>query len=375
MKKLKNLVILCGGTGGHFFPGLSIARIFKNNGGKVALITGKHKINYAREFSPKYNIPIYEVQSCQITKSPLKLIGFAIKTAIGFGQSLAIFIKNRPDAVLAMGSYTSLPSSLAAIFLRIPLFLHDGNSVIGKANCFLSKWSKALMSAFPPVNKNLDISKIIVTGMPLRPELAETPIKNKEDATASFNKLFAKSFDHKLPTILVFGGSLGAKKINTCIPESLNILNRKDIQVIHLTGKEQLKETEELYKKTSSAYLILDKFDNMALLYKMADVIICRSGGSTIAELHYFDKNSILIPYPMAAENHQYFNAKFLQEQNPNTVIIEDKNCLPELLSKEIFDLLQKKIPSFSPKKNPALTVLSTIESKLTTRKNTRRNS
>jgi len=366
MGKLNKLVILCGGTGGHFFPGLSIARIFKSKGGKVALITGKHKVNYAREFSPKYNIPIYEVQSCQIAKSPLKLIGFAIKSAIGFGQSLAIFIKNRPDAVLAMGSYTSLPSSLAAIVLRIPLFLHDGNSVIGKANSFFSRWSKALMSAFPAVNKNFDVSKVIVTGMPLRPELADTKIKDKAEAADSFNTIFAKSFDDKTPTLLVFGGSLGAKKINTSVPGSLNIPNSKYIQIIHLTGKDQLKDTEELYKKTTSNYLIMDKFDDMALLYKIADIVICRSGGSTIAELHYFDKNAILIPYPLAAENHQYFNALFLQKQNPNTVIIDDKDCSPELLSLEISSLLRKKTPISVSKPNPALAVLFAIESKLT---------
>lgn len=366
MGKLNKLVILCGGTGGHFFPGLSIARVFKGSGGKVALITGKHKVNYAKEFSPKYNIPIYEVQSCQIAKSPLKLIGFAIKTAIGFGQSLAIFIKNRPDAVLAMGSYTSLPSSLAAIFLRIPLFLHDGNSVIGKANCFLSKWSKALMSAFPVVNKDFNISKVIVTGMPLRPELADTKIKDKAEAVALFNKLFSKAFDDKMPTILVFGGSLGAKKINTSVPESLGgSKSTSTVQIIHLTGKEQLEDTQKLYKKTTSNYLILDKFDDMALLYKIADIVICRSGGSTVAELDYFDKNSILIPYPLAAENHQYFNAKFLQKQNPNTIIIEDKECSSEFLSKEISKLLEKTPSVQTPKQNPALAVLSAIESKL----------
>lgn len=369
MDKLKKLVILCGGTGGHFFPGLSIARVFKDTGGKAVLITGKHKVNYAREFSPKYKIPIYEIQSSQITISPLKLIGFAIKTAIGLGQSLSIFIKDRPDAVLAMGSYTSLPSSLAAIILRIPLFLHDGNSIIGKANCFLSKWSKCLMSAFPATNKNFDVSKVIAVGMPLRPELADTQIKNKEEAIASFNKLFGKFFECKVPTVLVFGGSLGAKKINSSVPEALSLLSgsksTSTFQVVHLTGKEQLEPTLKIYETTQLESLILDKFDDMALLYKMADIVICRSGGSTIAELHYFDKNAILIPYPLAAENHQYFNAMFLASQNPNTVIIEDKNCTPEHLSKSISDLLKKKTPPHISKKNPAYTVLSTIESYL----------
>ncbi len=364
MKELKKLIILCGGTGGHFFPGLSIARIFRNNGGQVALITGKHKVNYAKEFSPKYNIPIYEVQSSPITISPVKFIKFAIKTAIGFTQSLVIFIKNKPDAVLAMGSYTSLPSSLAALVLRIPLFLHDGNSVIGKANVFLSKWANSLMSAFPPVNKNLDITKVIVTGMPIRPELADTKIKDKAEAIASFNKFFKKNFSSEIPTLLVFGGSLGAQKINSCVPEALLNLNQKNIQVVHLTGKEQHKATEESYRKTSSNYLVLDKSDDMALLYRLANNVICRSGGSTIAELLYFNKNAILIPYPLAAENHQFFNAKFLHSQNPNTIIIEDKDCTAALLSEIILKLIKTPIPvlNYSQGQNPAYDVLSVME-------------
>lgn len=363
MKELRKLVILCGGTGGHFFPGLSIARIFKADGGKVALITGKHKVSYAKDFSPRYNIAIHEVQSAVPSASPV----FFLKTIAGFFQSLRIFLKDRPDAVLAMGSYTSLPSSLAAIVLRIPLFLHDGNSVIGKANSFLSKWAKALMSAFPAVNKNIDSSKVIVTGMPLRPELAETKIKNKDEAIASFNKLFGKSFDSDRPTLLVFGGSLGAKKINTSAPQAIGGSKSPStaIQVIHLTGREQFKETEELYKKNSTACLILEKFDDMALLYKISDIVICRSGGSTVAELDYFDKNSILIPYPLAAENHQYFNALFLQRKNSNTLIIEDKDCSAETLAKAISSLLNKAPRPQTPKTNPAVSVLAAIEEKL----------
>ncbi|HBM16261.1 MAG TPA: hypothetical protein DD381_07985 [Lentisphaeria bacterium] len=367
MQKLKKLVILCGGTGGHFFPGLSIGRIFKAESGEVILITGRHKVSYAKEFSPKYNIPIYEVESSSISASPLKLINFIIKTSFGFFQSWKILVKHKPDAVLAMGSYTSIPSSLAAIVLRIPLFLHDGNSVIGKANCFLSKWAKILMSAFPVVNQNLDISKILVTGMPLRPELADTKIKDKQEAIALFNKIFIRNFDIKKITLLIFGGSLGAKKINTSVPEALASLNltANSLQVVHLTGRDYAESTSERYKQLQFDHLILEKYDDMSLLYKMADIVICRSGGSTVAELHYFDKNSILVPYPLAAENHQYFNALFLQMKNPDTLIIEDKDCSVETLAKAISNLLTKTPRLQTPKTNPAVSVLSVIEEKL----------
>lgn len=363
-RELKKLIILCGGTGGHFFPGLSVARIFMERGGKACLITGKHKTSYKEKYSKLYGIEIFEVNSGQISKNPFKILMFSLKFISGFFQSIQIYLKEKPDAVLGMGSYTSIPSGAAAVFMRIPLFLHDGNSVIGRANLFLSRWAKLVMTAFPAINKGIDFSKVFLSGMPLRPEVVNTIIGGKKEALELFNSTFNKTFTPNKPTILVFGGSLGAKTINTVIPEAIKMCSNGDLQVIHLTGTESLKETLELYENAKIDSLVLEKFDNMALLYLVSDLVICRSGGSTVAELEFFNKQTILIPYPHASENHQFYNALYYAKQEKADVI-ETRNCTISLIAVKIRERLQNSTKSQEAipirMKNPAETVLEKI--------------
>lgn len=364
-KKLKKLIILCGGTGGHFFPGLSVARFFNGKDGKACLITGKHKINYKEKYSNLYGIKIFEINSRRISKNPFRILMFFFKFILGFFQSMRIFLKEKPDAVLAMGSYTSIPSGMAAVFMRIPLFLHDGNCVIGRANLFLARWAKLLMVAFPPVNKGINFSKVTVTGMPLRPELVNSGVNGKKEALKLFNSICNKTFTDESHTILVFGGSLGAKTINTVIPEAIiKMCADRKLQVIHLTGADDFKQTSESYKNIEVKSLVLEKFDNMALLYHISDLVICRSGGSTVTELEFFNKQAILIPYPHASENHQYYNALYYAGKG-KADIIEDKNCTVSFLADKISERLKTfgNIPQEIKidMKNPAGTVLEKI--------------
>jgi len=365
-KELKKLIILCGGTGGHFFPGLAVARLFIDKGGNACLITDKYKVSYKEKYSNLYGIEIFEASSGQISKNPFKMLMSFIKFISGLFQSVRIYLKEKPDAVLAMGSYTSIPSGMAAVLMSIPLFLHDGNSVIGKANLFLSRWAKLVMTAFPPINKGTDSSKIFVTGMPLRLELVNSSIKGKKEALELVNSKFNKTFSFEKPTILVFGGSLGAKTINTIVPEAIKICNDKELQVIHLTGPGKSKQVSEVYERTKVNSLILEKFDDMALLYMVSDLVICRSGGSTVTELEFFRKPAILIPYPYASENHQYYNALYYIKQGMADVV-EDKNCTSSLIAVKIVEKLKKleSLQELIPirMKNPAEIVLEKIQS------------
>ncbi len=363
-KELKKLIILCGGTGGHFFPGLSVARLFTKNGGEACLITGKHKVSYKEKYSKLYEIEIFEVNSGPISKNPFKMTMFFFKFVSGFFQSIKIYLKEKPDAILAMGSYTSIPAGAAAILMRIPLFLHDGNSVVGKANLLLSRWSKLLMTAFPPVNKEIGLSKAFVSGMPLRPELVDSSISGKKEALELFNSTFNKTFVFEGTTILVFGGSLGAKSINSVVPEAITVCtNKEGLQIIHLTGSENFKQTLELYENANVKSLVLEKFDNMALLYLVSDLVICRSGGSTVAELEFFNKQAILIPFPHASDNHQFYNALYYAKKGKADVV-EDKNCTPLLIASKIREqlkILENLQVSQTRRKNPAETVLKKI--------------
>ncbi|MCP4179554.1 MAG: undecaprenyldiphospho-muramoylpentapeptide beta-N-acetylglucosaminyltransferase [bacterium] len=338
--KFKKLIITCGGTGGHFFPGFTIARTFNDKKKEVLLITEGHKTHYKELYSTKYNIDINEVSSAKLSKSPLKNFIFILKFIKGFIQSLYIYIKFRPNAVLAMGSYTSLPSGFAALFLRIPLFLHDGNSKIGKANKLLSRWAKLLMLSFPLVDKKSIKCKTVLTGMPLRPEIINSKHLTKKELIEQLNNTFNVKFNTNKPVILIFGGSLGAKTINTVIPEAFTDFP-SDIQIIHLTGKNDFTVTKSLYRKVAYTNLVIERSDEMALLYSVSDIIISRSGGSTISELAFFDKPAILIPYPHAAENHQYYNALHYTKTGI-AEILENNKCTKEKISKLIEKFIEK---------------------------------
>jgi UDP-N-acetylglucosamine--N-acetylmuramyl-(pentapeptide) pyrophosphoryl-undecaprenol N-acetylglucosamine transferase len=339
-EKLTKLIITCGGTGGHFFPGFTIARTFKNNGGEILLITGGHKTNYKKLYSSKYNIEIKEISSARFYKSPVKILTFILMFIKGFIQSLFIYIKFKPDAVLAMGSYTSLPSGFAALFLRIPLFLHDGNSRIGKANRLFSKWAKLLMLSFPLAENEKMKCKSVITGMPLRPEIINSKNMEKSELINKFNSSFNTKFSIDKPIILIFGGSLGAKTINTVIPKAFVNFPR-DVQIIHLTGKNDFSESKSLYKKATCENIVIERSDNMTLLYSVADIVISRSGGSTISELSFFNKPAILIPYPHAAENHQYYNALHYTKSRI-AEIIENNKCTEEKISETLIKFIEK---------------------------------
>jgi UDP-N-acetylglucosamine--N-acetylmuramyl-(pentapeptide) pyrophosphoryl-undecaprenol N-acetylglucosamine transferase len=214
--------------------------------------------------------------------------------------------------MLGMGSFAALPVVRAAVKCRIPLFLHDGNARIGKANRFFSSQAKFTATAFPAVNAAACRSKVIETGMPLRPELREFAGISKSEAIDEINREFGTEFTAGLPLILITGGSQGAAVFNESIPPSLMELPGK-FQVIHLTGKGKIDGTQELYRQARFPLLLLESTGKMALLLAAADLVFSRSGGSTAAELSLFGKASVLVPYPYAAEGHQTDNAGYFE--------------------------------------------------------------
>jgi len=336
---IRKLAIICGGTGGHFYPGLTIARKFNSiQDQQVCLYIGGHKVGNQKKEAAQFRISIKEVKSARISKHPIKLILFFCSLVKGFIQGRKFLKEFNPDAVLAMGSFTSIPISLAAINLKIPLFLHDGNAKVGRANIFLSKWAKCIMTAFPPENKNLLKCKHILTGMPLRPEISKCQL-NKDEAIRKLNEEYNGCMDPNFQTILVFGGSQGAATINRVIPETIPLLNHKCIQIIHLTGKVDLDTIQKKYSENSINHLVLPYSDKMSWLYSAADLIICRSGGSTISELIFFKKPAILIPYPLASDLHQNANAE-VYLQSGIAEIVENPECTKNRMQKIISKFL-----------------------------------
>lgn len=309
------LVITCGGTGGHFYPGLSIARAQQARNGKVLLLlSGKNSLEQSR-IAEKYSIPVQVLpyMPSPSLKHPGSCWRFIRGLISGTIQAKKILRAEKPQAVLGMGSFASLPVIWAAKSLRLPIFLHDGNARIGKANRILSRWAEVLGTAFPAVNADKVRCKCIVSGMPLRPELKQESL-SKNAAIDMLNSQYNAALRNDLFTVLLFGGSQGARKLNTAFAEAVKIINAEHprLQLIHLAGAGEFESVKALYGDTNFPLLLLPGLAEMHWAFYAADLAICRSGGSTVAELNAFGKYAVLIPYPFAAELHQDDNANYL---------------------------------------------------------------
>lgn len=339
----KKLIVVCGGTGGHFYPGLSVARAFKANGGDAKLfLVGKHAIkqsNIAEDSG---------VDSIILTclPPPLGIIGkikFLFMAFFRVTEATRYLTNEKPDFVLGMGSFYSVPALWAAKKLDIPIYLHDGNSFVGKANIFLSRFAQQMGLAFPPENAEKLKCPFVVTGMPLRPELGPEKIKKKFEGNiiAALNREFSIEFSEEKPVILVFGGSQGAVSFNKIIPEAFALMACEDIQIIHISGAGYLDEVKEIYRHIKTPHLIIDGTEDMGLLYAAADLVICRAGGSTVAELALFGKYAIMIPYPFATDNHQRFNAEYYTSLGCS-IMIDNAELNSEAFAETLIDWFTK---------------------------------
>jgi len=339
----KKLIVFCGGTGGHFYPGLSVARQFLKNGGSAKLIlSGKHSLKQA-EIAEKFKIPAFILPSMPVPLGIIGKIKFIAAFFLHIMKHKKILKTENPDFVLGMGSFNTVPSGIAARMLKIPLFIHDGNSYFGRANVFLSRFALHAGIAFPPVNPESLKSSFTVTGMPLRPEIYPEYCVEKFGNTPvhTLNEIFGTSFSNKLPLVLVVGGSQGAKTFNLILPKLFKALHRNDFQVLHLCGPNRKFETEKSYENAVFKYHILESSEEMGLLYTASSLVVSRSGGSTIAELALYGKSALLIPFPYASEDHQTRNAEFYITKGASSLIPE-KQC-ESLFKNKFQQWLEKK--------------------------------
>lgn len=356
-KNYKNLrlAISCGGTGGHFYPGLSIAKVLKKEGGNVLLLLSGTNSKKQKEIADACGVDAIALPDMPSPRKLKNLPKFIDGLFSGYLLARRAIIENEIDIVLGMGSFTSLPPAFAAKMLKKTLYLHDGNARIGRANRFLSIFAEHLWTAFPPVNfKNLKCPWSVI-GMPIRPELTDDKKYSKAEALQELNSRFNKNFKADIPTLLIFGGSQGAQKINLVLPQYLKTLSHSRCQIIHLAGPGNLEETAAAYDGCQIEHLLLDASSEMQLMYGAADFVVSRSGGSTVAEIAFFGKAALLVPYPFAAENHQYDNAEFLQRSG-GAFILDNSQCTPEKFSEIITPLLEspQKISDMSAKSRSA---------------------
>ena len=326
--KLSHLVITCGGTGGHFYPGLAVAREFKEQGGDVLLVIGGKNAPEQSKIAAAEGIDAVVLPPMPHPGSPVKAWRFFKGAVGGWRNAARCFREFRPQAVLGMGSFAMTPVLLAAKRHRIPIFLHDGNTVIGKANRIFSRFARVVGCAYPPINADRIHSPWQLVGMPVRQALRNEADITKEQAVAALNSNFGAGFDPALPTLLVIGGSQGAASFNAKLPEVFKSY-RGDLQIMHLSGKGKREDTEAAYRGFGGKLLLLESSEHIEWFLGAADLVFARSGGSTLAELTLFGKPAVLIPYPYAAEDHQRRNAEWFVGIGGGRMIVDAEFSFP----------------------------------------------
>ena len=310
--KLSRLAITCGGTGGHFYPGLSIAVEAERLGIKVLMLLSGINSATQSEQSRQAGIETVVLPHMPHPGSPVATARFVRGAAGGYFGASRELKRFAPQALLGMGSFAMTPVLLAAKRRGVPIFLHDGNTVIGKANRWASRLARAVGCAYPPVNGTAVKCPYELVGMPVRRALRDHADITKVEAVTKLNENFGTDFSTEAPTVLVIGGSLGAASFNSVCPAAFKAFGNA-LQVIHLSGRGKLDATHEAYRGFGGKLLLLDTNGHVEWFMGAADLVFARAGGSTLAELTLFGKAAVLIPYPYAAEAHQQRNAEWFK--------------------------------------------------------------
>lgn len=337
MKNLqKTILIAAGGTGGHIFPGLAVAKNLITKGYKVAWIGTLDGLEST--LVPKNNIPIYYIKITGFRGKSLftKLLApFYILLAIA--QAIKIIKLLNPQTILGMGGFVSGPVGIAAWLLRKKLIIHEQNAVAGTSNRILVYFTRYILESFPnSFSKNLSkkyLEKIISTGLPIRADLLSTPLPEHRNNNKNINNTL---------NILVVGGSRGAQFLNTTIPKALADL--ENIKILHQTGEKEYITTKALYNKHAkqNIHQIKPFIDDMLEAYLSADLVICRAGASTIFEIMAIGVAAILIPLPWAIDDHQTKNALYLVNNNAG-ILLQQQDISVDVLKKLIIALKANK--------------------------------
>ena len=345
----KRILICGGGTAGHVYPAVAIIENIKSYCPNCKLLFAGTKSGMENEYITGLGVNFEEIKACGLSinynlfKKVLNYLRFLFLLILGFIKSLKIIKRFKPDIILGMGGYVCGPVLLAAALLRKEYAIHEQNYIPGRLNSFFSKFAKYIFISFKETEKFFSSKngKIIFTGNPVR-----KIIKDMKAKSPDYRKW---GLEEKRFSIVAFGGSLGAEKINnTILRLGSYFKNNADIQILLICGARfysELKHKMDYINNENDEHkdkLILKIFpyiDQMDDIYRIADIIISRAGANTIAELVVSNIPAILIPYPKAVANHQFYNASFLASSG-KAMLILDKDLSANILVEKIKELM-----------------------------------
>lgn len=328
------VAIACGGTGGHFYPGMTIAGELRRNGARpILFVGGQHRDHHLR-LAADAGLEAVELEAFRLPRRRLGYPWFAMRLGGTVLRTAWRLRRLRVDAVLGMGSFASAPLGLAAVLSRRPLYLHEGNAIPGQANRLLSRWARVLMLSLPLRRPLTTRAEQLVTGMPVRQAILDGAAV-ADDAAARRAMLARLGLAADAPVVLAFGGSQGAQRLNRQLEATARLRgpdgNRR-WQLVHLTGQGDNRSLVEAYRAAGLRAWVRQRHERIEELYRLAAFAVCRAGASTITELALFGKPAILFPLPSAKDDHQRANAAVAADRG-GALAVEEADCTPEKLS------------------------------------------
>ena len=310
------LMVMAGGTGGHIYPGLAVADCMRDAGWRVVWLGNPDGMEARLVPSRGYEMAWVRFAALR-GKGLLTKLLLPVNLLRGFWQALRELSRIKPDVVLGMGGYITFPGGMMAALTGRPLLLHEQNSVAGLANKVLAGVADRVMTGFPGT-----LRKGEWAGNPVRADIAILPAPAERFA------------GRKGPLrVLVVGGSLGATALNEIVPQALGLIDPAARPVVtHQSGTKQLDALRANYAKAGVEGELLPFIDDMAARYGAADLVICRAGALTVAELAAAGVGSVLIPFPFAVDDHQTRNAAFLADAGA-AVLIQQRDLTPSMLA------------------------------------------
>lgn len=320
----KKIIIAGGGTGGHIFPAVAIAHALRKlqPGIEILFVGAKGKMEMEKVPQAGYNIKGLDIAGFN-RSSLIKNIGLPLKLLKSFWQVRDIIKTFRPDAVIGVGGYSSFPVLRYAQAKGIPTFIHESNSFAGKSNILLGKKAAKVFVATDGMEKFFPADKIMISGNPVRQNIVQNAV-TREQGIQFFE------LDPTKKTVLVTGGSLGAKGINEAIDANIDDFRKNDVQLIWQTGKPFAEKAaaRAVENRNIWANSFITQMENA---YAAADVVVSRAGAMSVAELCVVKKPVVFVPYPFAAEDHQTANAQNLVNRNAG-IMIKDSEAKEKLV-------------------------------------------
>jgi UDP-N-acetylglucosamine--N-acetylmuramyl-(pentapeptide) pyrophosphoryl-undecaprenol N-acetylglucosamine transferase len=312
----RTILITAGGTGGHVFPGLAVAEAMRAAGWRVVWLGAKTGME--ARLVPAQGYEMAWVRAAALRgKGVLAALLLPLNLLVGFWQSARAILAHRPDVVLGLGGYVAFPGGMMASLLARPLAVHEQNAIAGLTNRILAGVADRVMVAFPGTLKNAEW-----TGNPVRAEIARIPAPEERFASRQGQL-----------RLLIVGGSLGAQALNDAVPQALAQMPAHERpQVVHQSGERHLEVLRARYSAAGVEGELVAFIDDMARRYAEADLVICRAGAITVAELCAGGMASVLVPFPHAVDDHQSANAAFLADRGA-AVLLPQPQLAPATLA------------------------------------------